>query len=182
MTYVALFRGINVGGKAKVEMSRLKTAFERLDFHNVSTYINSGNVIFQDERPAAELVPRIEKAILKDFGLSVRVILRDSDNMKRLCQEIPEDWTNDTVQKTDVLFLWEEIDNPDILNKITIKPEIENVRYIAGALVWNIDRQHATRGSGIKLIGTDIYKHMTVRNINTVRKLYAMMQLAEKDA
>lgn len=182
MTYVALLRGINVGGNAKVAMPALKVTFERLGFGSVSTYINSGNVIFQDGRSATELVPLIEKAITEDFDLSVRVVLRNLDNMHRLCREIPAEWTNDTAQKTDVLFLWEEIDGPDILKKISIKPEIEHVRYIAGALVWNIARENATRGSGVKLIGTEVYKHMTVRNINTVRKLYELMRQAEAGA
>ena len=50
MVYVALLRGINVGGKNIVEMARLKQAFEELGFTSVKTYINSGNVIFRAER------------------------------------------------------------------------------------------------------------------------------------
>jgi uncharacterized protein (DUF1697 family) len=74
------------------------------------------------------------------------------------------------------MFLWDEIDNKDILDKVVIKPDIENVLYIDGALVWNIGRENVTRGGGVKLIKTDLYRHMTVRNINTVRKLNEMMR------
>ncbi len=176
MVYVALLRGINVGGKTKVEMPRLKKLFEELGCENVSTYINSGNVIFKDERPANKLVSLIEEAIGKTFGLNIRVILRDLQNISKLCREIPESWTNDKDQKTDVLFLWNEINNPDIINKVVINPAIENARYIDGALVWNIGRENVTRGGGVKLIKTDFYKHMTARNINTVRKLYGLME------
>lgn len=175
MTYVALLRGINVGGNSKVEMPKLKLAFEALGFDNVSTYINSGNVIFQDNRSDTKLVPLIEKTIAADFGLPVRVVLRDLATIQKLCKEIPASWTNDKQQKTDVLFLWDEIDSPDILNKISIKPDIEKVRYIAGALVWNVGRENVTRGSSVKLIQTDFYKHMTIRNVNTVRKLHELM-------
>jgi uncharacterized protein (DUF1697 family) len=177
-TYVALLRGINVGGKARVEMPRLKAMFEALGCEGVATYINSGNVIFRDGRPAAKLVSLIEAAIRKEFGLTVPVVLRDLAAIEKLCREIPAGWTNDSEQKTDVLFLWDEIDGPDIMKKITVKPEIENARYVAGALVWNIGRRDVTRGSGVKLIQTDLYRHMTARNINTVRKLYALMQAA----
>lgn len=175
MIYVALLRGINVGGNAKVEMAKLKASFESLGCADVVTYINSGNVIFSDARKPDALVPLIEKAIEHDFGLNIRVILRDQANIQLLNQKIPADWTNDSVQKTDVLFLWDEINKPNILDKVIIKPELERVLYLPGALVWNIGRADVTRGGAIKLIKTSLYAHMTVRNINTVRKLNQLM-------
>lgn len=175
MKYVALLRGINVGGNAKVEMSKLKLTFESIGLNHVSTYINSGNVIFSDDREPRILVPLIEQVIEHDFGLKIRIVLRSGDNIKLLNQKIPVNWANDDEQKTDVLFLWDEIDKPDILKKIDISPKIENALYLPGALVWNIGRANVTRGGGIKLIKTDIYRHMTIRNINTVRKLYHIM-------
>jgi uncharacterized protein (DUF1697 family) len=60
MIYVDLLRGVNVGGKGKVEMSRLQDVFERLGYINVVTYINSGNVIFE---PATDRCPKIAKDI-----------------------------------------------------------------------------------------------------------------------
>lgn len=175
MIYVALLRGINVGGNAKVEMPRLKKVFESLGCKDVVTYINSGNVIFSDEQLAKELVPLIEQAINKELGLNIRVVLRDQANIQMICKEIPDSWTNDDKQKSDVMFLWEEIDTPDIMKKVAHKPELETVRYLPGALIWNIDRENVTRGSSIKLIKTDLYKNMTIRNINTVRKLSTLM-------
>ena len=71
MTYVALLRGINVGGHAKVEMPRLKQLFITLGCTDVMTYINSGNVIFSDGRTAKELSLLIEAAMLAEFGLAV---------------------------------------------------------------------------------------------------------------
>lgn len=179
MVYVALLRGINVGGKSKVSMAGLKASFESAGCEAVSTYINSGNVIFGDERPAKELFPLIEEAIFKDFGFKVPVVIRTLDNINHLCQKIPKSWTNDSEQKTDILFLWDEIDNPDITTKIVINSKLENVLYLPGALVWNIGRDNVTKGSGIKLIKSDIYRQMTARNINTVRKLHELMTAAD---
>jgi uncharacterized protein (DUF1697 family) len=175
MYYVALLRGINVGGNAKVEMPRLKRVFESLGAQNVRTYINSGNVIFSDGRAAEELVQLIERAIEQEFKLQVPVVLRSKAEIDNLCASIPPEWTNDAAQKTDVMFLWDEIADEGILDKISINPEIENVRYCERALVWNIPRQFVTRGGGVKLIKTDYYRHMTVRNINTVRKLNQLL-------
>lgn len=175
MKYVALLRGINVGGHSKVEMARLKVLFESLGFRDVYTYINSGNVIFSttDSRPA--LIPKIEQAIEREFALTVRVILRSEGSIKKLCASIPEAWTNDKTQKTDVMFLWPDIDDPQILTQLPINPDIERVMYIEGAIVWNIDRDNASRSGAIKIIGTNLYKLMTVRNINTVRKLLLLV-------
>jgi uncharacterized protein (DUF1697 family) len=175
MVYVALLRGINVGGNAKVEMAKLKTLFESLGCKDVSTYINSGNVIFRDSRKPVALIEIIEKAIKDTFGFDVRVIIRVKDEINKLCKVIPLSWTNDDKQKTDVMLLWNEINDIEIIDKISINPEIENVLYFDGALVWNIDRKNVTKGGGVKIIKTDLYKHMTVRNINTIRKLNDLM-------
>ena len=176
MRYVALLRGINVGGKSRVEMSRLKKVFEALGCEHVTTYINSGNVLFSDMRNAQVLCEVVEQAIEKEFGFFVPVVLRSATDIAALCAFIPVTWTNDTVQRTDVMFLWDEVDSPDILSKVAHKPDIENVLYVPGALVWNIGRENVTKGSGIKLIKTELYKHMTVRNINTVRKLQILIE------
>lgn len=156
-------------------MSRLKTMFETLGCAQVLTYINSGNVIFSDPRPASKLVPLIEAEIEKEFSLPVRVVLRDFANISLLNKEIPADWVNDTTQKTDVMFLWEELDNEDVMQKLQIKPDLDRVRYLPGAVVWNVDRDKVTRSGMLRLVGTPVYKLMTIRNVNTLRKLFALM-------
>ncbi|MCA9364814.1 MAG: DUF1697 domain-containing protein [Candidatus Moranbacteria bacterium] len=71
--YIAFLRGINVGGKNKIEMARLKKCFESLGYENVSTYINSGNVLFQTkESDGKKLVTEIEKAIEKKLNWRLR--------------------------------------------------------------------------------------------------------------
>jgi uncharacterized protein (DUF1697 family) len=177
--YVALLRGINIGGKNRVEMSRLKQLFESAGCRQVMTYINSGNVLFSDDRPAEALKPLLEKAIAEAFKLQISIVLRDQANIQAICKAIPANWTNDGQAKTDVLFLWDAIDDATIIDKIIHDPAIENVLYLPGVLVWNIARQHATRGNTAKLVTNSLYASMTVRNINTVRKLNVLMsQLA----
>lgn len=175
MKYVALLRGINVGGKTRVEMPRLKAAFEALGCTDVSTYINSGNVLFTDARPASKLKPLIEKAIKAEFNFDVPVVLRDRANFANLVEKIPAEWTNDKIQKTDVMFLWDEIDNEDIIKEVVVNPKIETALYLPGALAWNISRDKVAGGAVIALIKSDLYTHMTIRNINTVRKLAKLL-------
>lgn len=176
MRYVALLRGINVGGNTKVEMARLRAVFEKLGYTNVVTYINSGNVLFDDNQGKNDVPHIIEQAIQDEFALNVPVLVRTADEMHTLASLVPAEWLNDTVQRTDVLFLWDVIDNKEILTKIKINPDIERVMYTPGALIWNIERQYVTRGGGLKLIKSDAYKQMTIRNINTVRKLQQLVE------
>jgi uncharacterized protein (DUF1697 family) len=175
MKYVALFRGINVGGKSKAEMSRLKAMFESNGSTSVYSYINSGNIIFKDDRTLEQLGPMIEKLFLDTFGFRSSVQIIDSLKFNAIAKKIPKEWTNDKEQKTDVLFLDSTVNSPEILNRIVINPEIENIVYTDGALIWNVDRAHIKQGSSVKLIKSDMYSHMTIRNCNTVRTLSALL-------
>ncbi len=176
MIYVALLRGINVGGNNKVPMAELKTLFEQLGFTGVVTYINSGNVIFWSElKTDVEIIEKIESGIEEIFGFSVSVIVRNFDEIRATIAAIPSGYTNNAKQKTDVMFLWPGVDSPKVLDSIVVKSEIEIVRYVPGAIVWNIMREHVTKSAMLKIISTPLYKQMTVRNINTVRKLELLM-------
>ena len=174
--YVALLRGINVGGNRKVEMARLKVVFEGAGTTEVRTYINSGNVIFTDERPAAELAPVLESAIEDEFGFHVGVLLRDLDSMRRLVAAIPNEWVNDKTQRTDVWFLWEDQDKPEVMDDLAIKDGIDKVFYVPGAVVWCADGEKLTRSGRGKVVGTNLYKSLTARNVNSVRKIHSLME------
>lgn len=173
MTGVAFLRGINVGGNNIVDMKRLKATFESLGLGGVSTYINSGNVVFEavPEDPRV-LVADMERAIRQDFGLDIPVIVRSVEHLERICREVPATWVNNEAMRTDVMFLWEQFDTPAVMELLRVNP-VDEVRYVPGAIVWHVDDRSAVRKSGmVKLMGTELYRNMTIRNINTVRKLY----------
>ncbi len=177
--YVALLRGINVGGNNKVEMPKLKLAFESLGYKNVSTYINSGNVIFEVGEEVGRgsvgeiknLRTEIESKLKKQFGFEIRVFVCKFETLQKICKEIPKDWQNDDVQKTDVLFLWEDFDNKETLKLIKINPEVDRLEFLHGVIVWNVKRSGYAKSGMHKFIGTTVYKNMTARNVNTVRRL-----------
>ncbi len=170
--YVALLRGINVGGNNKVEMPKLKKVFESLGFENVSTYINTGNVIFETDKK--DLEPLIEKALKKAFRFELRIVIRDAENIKKLCKEIPKSWQNNTEQRTDILFLWNEFDKDKSVDLIKTT-EVDTLKYIDGAIVWNVNRKDIAKSGMKRFIGSIIYKNMTARNVNTVRKIGELM-------
>jgi uncharacterized protein (DUF1697 family) len=74
-----------------------------------------------------------------------------------------------------VLFLWSEFDQKSVLKELPINPDIEDVRYVPGAVVWRIDARDAAKSRRTKLFGTPLYRGLTVRNVNTVRKLVQLM-------
>lgn len=174
MDYVALLRGINVGGKKRVEMARLRGSFERMGFSDVQTYINSGNVIFRHGRAPDEKA--IENALESDFGFEIKVVVRDRKSIETVVEALPDDWVNDATMKCDVMFLWAHVDNPDVLDQVTVKPGIDDVKYVDGALLWRVDRPNVTRSGMNKIAGSELIKEMTIRNCNTVRKLAALME------
>lgn len=177
MIYVALLRGINVGGKNKIGMKELKAAFEEAGMASVRTYINSGNVIFSSGiRGRARLGGVLEDAIAQRFALEIDVVLRDLKAMRAVVRAIPTHWRNDETMKCDVMFLQGDAARASVLKKLHIKPDIEDVLYASGAIIWRVDRKAVTRSGMMKLVGTPLYKQMTIRNCNTTRKLLELME------
>jgi uncharacterized protein (DUF1697 family) len=176
MRYVALLRGINVGGNHIVAMSELKTVFEAAGMTDVRTYINSGNVIFSSRSlEQRKLTGRLQKAIAAHFGFEIPVLVLDIEKLRSILSTLPDTWVNDKTMRCDVLFLWPEVDNPGVLKGLKIRPELEDVVYTPGAIIWRIDRVNATKSGLVKIIGTPLYRQLTGRNCNTARKLLQLM-------
>ncbi len=180
MIYVALLRGINVGGNNKVDMKELKEVFEEAGMTSVKTYINSGNIIFADSHhDKAELPAILESAILAHFNLSIKVLVYNIEEFQQIAGSVPESWRNDKDMKSDVWFLWPEADRKTVLDELTIKPEIDRVDYVPGAILWSVDKVFSAKSGMQKVIGTKLYKLVTIRNVNTVRKLLELMEEVE---
>ncbi|MFC4735918.1 DUF1697 domain-containing protein [Bacillus daqingensis] len=180
MIYAALLRGINVGGRNKVDMPALKRAFEQAGMMQVETYLHTGNVVFTYETvPVDMLTQTLEDAIYHEFGLKLNVLLRTMNDMSGVMDALPENWENDQGMKSDVLFLWEDIDDPSLLDKLVIQPDTDSVIYVPGAVLWSVDRKHAAKSGLVKLAGTARYKQMTIRNVNTARNIYKLMKAVQ---
>ncbi|MED4462608.1 DUF1697 domain-containing protein [Metabacillus fastidiosus] len=177
MVYIALLRGINVGGKNKIDMKLLKQTFEEAGMNDVVTYINTGNIIFSyKDISKTELSRILEEAIHNDFELQIKVVVRSIDDIRGIINAIPATWKNDKDMTSDVMFLWDEIDDESVLENLVIKPNIDSVTYVPGAILWSIDKKNITKSGRSKLIGSKIYKQVTIRNVNTARKIYELMQ------
>lgn len=169
MRYICLLRGINVGGNHRVEMSRLKEVFENTGFTNIVTYINSGNIVFESK--VKPNVNTLNKALEGEFGFKIPTLVIDENTVKAVADAIPPNWTNDTEQKSDVVYLFSDVDSPDVIKQLNYRPEYETILYVPGALLCNVLRKYQTRSSLLKVVGTPLYWSMTIRNVNTARKL-----------
>jgi uncharacterized protein (DUF1697 family) len=180
MRYVALLRGVNVGGKGTVDMAGLRALFEAAGMTSVTTYINSGNVIFDtDLVDRVQLAASLEEAIQERFGLKVDLLLRDTSQMRTLVEAIPAHWKNDDTMRCDVFFLWPDVDRASVLQELPPKTETEDLLYVPGAVVWRVNREYVRKSLMPKLIGTPLYKRMTMRNCNTARRLLELLERAE---
>lgn len=175
--FVALLRGINVGGKNMIRMSSLKDSFERMGFDGVVTYINSGNIIFKArEGDARKLERSIEEMLAREYALECRVVVRSFSELAALVRSLPETWDGDETWKYNVIFLRHSIDSENILNALKPEPDIEEVVYRPGTLLWSARVRDMSRTSYSKLPGRKLFQEMTVRNTNTTRKLYELMK------
>jgi uncharacterized protein (DUF1697 family) len=175
--FVALLRGVNVGGNNMISMSSLKQSFEKLGFSDVATYINSGNIIFKSkEADARKLEIKIEKMLAKEYQLGSKVVLRSLSEMEKLVQSMPRNWTGESGWRYNVIFLRHTIDSEKILGELEVKKDIEEVVYCPGALLWSAQVSEMTRTNMIKLSSRKMYQDMTIRNLNTTRKLYELMK------
>lgn len=176
MRYVALLRGVNVGGYGKVEMPRLKACVERAGFGSVRTFTNLGNVLFETEaQDRSRMVRKIETAIQAEFGFPIQVLLRSPKEIARITKAVPLDWVTDQRMTCNVMFLRPDVDSRGVLKQVPTQPGVEDLRYVPGALIWRIDRSNIGKSKVRKLIGSALYKNLTIRNINTVRKLDALL-------
>lgn len=171
MKYVALLRGINVGGNKKVEMKKLKAAFELSGYSNVATYINSGNVIFESTKGKDAIRREAEKLLEKEFGFKIQTLVKTESEMRKIAEAIPINWQNDTIQRTDVAYLFDDVDRKSIITELPVNREYIDVRYVKGAIFWNFDRKNYSKSRLNNLIGHRMYQFMTVRNVNTARFL-----------
>jgi uncharacterized protein (DUF1697 family) len=177
MVYLALLRGINVGGNNKIDMKLLKQTFEQVGMQDVVTYINTGNIIFSYIGTSKnELSRLLEEAVHSGFGLQIKVVIRSAEDVREIVKAIPDTWKNDKDMTSDVMFLWDEIDDKSVLENVVIKPEIDTVKYVPGAILWSVDKKNVTKSGKAKIVGSKIYKQVTVRNVNTTRKIYELMQ------
>lgn len=177
--YIALLRGINVGGKNKIPMSELKTVFTNLGFESVETYINSGNVLFYSDQVNPLIIKeRIETSIKITFSLDIKIVVFRSVDLIETLETAPEFWGSHTSFRHNAIFLMEGITSKTVIDALgQLDGSVEHIQYANQIIFWSIKRDAYNKSRYAKLAGKPIYKSMTIRNSNTTKKL---AQIAQK--
>lgn len=184
MRYIALLRGINVGGNNKVAMSELRLCFESLGFTDVSTYINSGNVLFSsDSKSEAHLVLQCEAAIEKQFGFTVVVMVIAAKDLSEALNNAPPWWAvGDSKQfRSDALFVIPPTTSQEALAEIQKKTSTVDKLVVYGQVIfWTLPMADYNKSVVPKIIGTPVYGRITMRSSTTTKKLYDLARTHEK--
>jgi uncharacterized protein (DUF1697 family) len=175
-TYIALFRGINVGGKNVLPMNELVSMLESMGLQNVKTYIQSGNVVFQSEGTNASLLAdTISAVIKKSRGFEPQVLLLEPEKIEKAIGENPFPEAESEPKTLHLYFLSSEPRSPDLNALQSIKGKSE--RFVLKDSVFYL---HAPHGIGRSKLAANAEKllgvSMTGRNWRTVCKIMEMAQ------
>ena len=169
-TWIALFRGINVGGNNPLPMKALALLIEELGGTQVKTYIQSGNVIFQAAGSNAAWSARIENAVSRQFGFAPRVLLLSRNELEKAATANPFPQAIAEPRTLHLAFLAERPTRPDIAGLNAIKRGAE-----AFVLDGKVFYLHAPAGIGQSTLAARYEKLLgvpaTARNWNTVVKV-----------
>lgn len=178
MKYLALLRGINVGGNNKISMAELKACLEDVGLENVQTYINSGNVIFSSSKSAAVLAKEIEKTLPQKFNLPVpiRVLILSKKQLAEVIDKAPVGFGQQPGNYySDVIFLIGK-SAQEAIEQLETHPEVDAAWSGDGVVYYRRLSVRRTASRMGKVVGKPIYKSMTIRSWNTATKLLKLLE------
>jgi len=181
--YVALLRGINVGGKNAIPMPALKTCFEDAGFERVRTYIQSGNVVFDAPSSSqAELTRKIERILRTAFAhYDANVVLRSRSQMRSVVHRAPEGFgSSPSTYRHDVIFLKAPLTGRTAIKDVSTKEGVGQVWAGTGVLYASRLASRASSSRLSRIVSLPIYQQMTFRNWNTTTKLLELLDSMER--
>lgn len=176
--YIALLRGINVGGKNKIAMSALKDMFESQGFKAVRTYINSGNVVFEsDEKDLSWLRDQLEQEVEAVFSLRIRIVVLVGYDLVEALDYAHAIWGVDPDYIHNAVFMIPPFQVGELMDTLGyFNVEYDIISYYKNIIFWSTKREHYNRSKYAKMAGLSVYRHVTIRNANTTRKLKGMIE------
>ena len=182
--YVALLRGINVGGRNPIKMTALRTCLEQGGFDDVATYIQSGNVVFTaDASSNARLTTDVEEMLLGAFGYDISVVLRSRQQMRTIVDGAPMGFGREPdTYRYDVIFPKAPLTARSAMKDIQTKDGVDTAHLGTGALYFARLIARASQSRLSKIVSIPIYKSITIRNWNTTTRLMQMLEPDHGDA
>jgi uncharacterized protein (DUF1697 family) len=174
--YVALLRGINVGGRNKIAMADLRAAFEDHGYEAVHTYIQSGNVLLETNAPLKSLESDIEGLLESRFGVPIVVVLRSHAQLRKIVGRAPDGFGKapDTYH-SDVVFLRAPLTSKQALGIVELRDGVDQVW--PGDRVLYFARLSASRAQSrmSRIMMKPEYQLMTIRSWSTTTNLLSLL-------
>ena len=173
-TWIALLRGINVGGRNILPMEMLKSQLESLKLKNVRTYIQSGNFLFDSTgKTASSLAKKIGEEIERHHGFRPQLVILDCKTFQAVVRSNPFPMAVSDPKSLHFFFLAEPATDPDTSALDKIKAPTESF-----SLTDRVFYLHAPDGIGRSKLAANAEKHLgvatTARNYRTVEQLLSM--------
>jgi uncharacterized protein (DUF1697 family) len=179
--YIALLRGINVGGKNRIKMDDLKKSFVGLGFSHIETYIQSGNILFETNKDEEVIKSLIEKEINQTFGISISIVLRTGEELIRIVKDCP--FTADEIVEAErintegeslYVALLSKTPADDYVNLLEkYKSELDQYKTLDKNIYLLL--RHSIRNSKLANNLQKLDASVTVRNWKTMMKLSEMV-------
>lgn len=182
--YIALLRGINVGGKNIIKMAELKRVFEAIGLYEVQTYIQSGNVLFKSNEGEEPLGKKIEHEIEAAFGFSVTVVLRTAAELEQIILNCPfskeEVYEAESSSEAESLYvsLLTHAPSQEKIERLNVYRNESDMYQIIGREVFLLFR-NSIRNSKIANNLQKLDVPGTVRNWKTINKLTVLAKAME---
>lgn len=174
--YVALLRGINVGGRNPVAMAELRSAFEHAGHRDVRTYIQSGNVMFDAEVPAKELEQRVETMLEAALGRPLVVVVRSHRQLRNVVTRAPEGFGSSPDEfHSDVVFLRSPLTPAAAMEVVQLREGVDRAWPGTGVVYFSRLSARRTQSRMSSIMGTPEYRRMTIRSWTTTTRLLALM-------
>jgi uncharacterized protein (DUF1697 family) len=178
-TYIALLKGINVGGHKKVPMAELRELLANSGLNNIKTYIQSGNVIFQSSEKGGPLEEKIQKTIKNHFGFEVSVLIRTREHLKCIFDSCP---FSEEKKKASYFMMLHDIPETELVKVASEKIyEGEDYKIIKDCIYYFSAKGFGQAKFNVNFFERKLKTFATARNYNTMVKLISMSSVIEKD-
>ncbi|MBI4032805.1 DUF1697 domain-containing protein [Candidatus Berkelbacteria bacterium] len=182
--YVALLRGINVGGKNTISMAGLRQCLEDLGFSSVTTYINSGNVVLVSTQRPAAIQAQIEEVLPKTFTLDstlIKVLVLTRDQLQAVVDQKPKGFGMQPAKyHSDVIFLM-GISTKDALSVFSPREGVDAIWPGNGVIYSQRLSAKRTKSRLNVIMLSPLYQSMTIRNWTTTTKLLTLLTKMESE-